>query len=404
MLAGGSGYIETPKELKDKHAVVNIKVDARCFQYCLTAWSLNLEVNHADRPSHYEQYEDGSPIGPGRSTRKRVLKPTNLDFDGLGDNVSLCDIDTFEENNTISVYVYVWRTHNTPNGLKHRAASLRKPKILFDQHVELLLLGCESTREKNGHYVLVTNFNALMGEHGATSLHRHTRNDAKWCRDCMCSFGSEERLDKHRQSGECTSTPHLGPVYKLPDEGSVKRFDRPNTQVDAQAFFVADFECYYDAIPGTKRTGSNERVASYGYAAWAHPMVKVRRFHMQLGTAQDFLRDIVNQAFSVRQQLNQHPECRLLPDEEGQFQRATKCYLCGCTSKLVRDHDHLTGRFRGAACDYCNKQSRLLKRSCATSTIWASTGICSCTPYRGSLRNPTTPAANSGAFRRARRR
>ena len=48
----------------------------------------------------------------------------------------------------------------------------------------------------------------------------------------------------------------------------------------------------------------------------------------------------------------------LLEEEQKQFEEATQCYLCHNDFKIkdikVRDHDHLTGAYRGAAHNSCN--------------------------------------------------
>ncbi|CAC5377407.1 unnamed protein product [Mytilus coruscus] len=43
--------------------------------------------------------------------------------------------------------------------------------------------------------------------------------------------------------------------------------------------------------------------------------------------------------------------------EEDEFQEATECYICGKEfeeNNKVREHDHLSGKYRGAACQSCN--------------------------------------------------
>ena len=44
------------------------------------------------------------------------------------------------------------------------------------------------------------------------------------------------------------------------------------------------------------------------------------------------------------------------PEEEESFQLAEECWLCEnpLGGEKVRDHDHLTGKYRGAAHDICN--------------------------------------------------
>ena len=56
-------------------------------------------------------------------------------------------------------------------------------------------------------------------------------------------------------------------------------------------------------------------------------------------------------------------ELQITPEEEESFQQSTICWLCEnsldnteCTK--VRDHDHLTGKYRGAAHNICNIQSQ----------------------------------------------
>ena len=43
--------------------------------------------------------------------------------------------------------------------------------------------------------------------------------------------------------------------------------------------------------------------------------------------------------------------------EEDEFQEATECYICGEEfeeNNKVREHNHLSGKYRGAACQSCN--------------------------------------------------
>ncbi|CAC5364416.1 unnamed protein product [Mytilus coruscus] len=50
--------------------------------------------------------------------------------------------------------------------------------------------------------------------------------------------------------------------------------------------------------------------------------------------------------------------------EEDEFQEATECYICGKEfeeNNKVREHDHLSGKYRGAACQSCNTKEELMK-------------------------------------------
>src|SRR5699024_1755463 len=52
----------------------------------------------------------------------------------------------------------------------------------------------------------------------------------------------------------------------------------------------------------------------------------------------------------------------LIPEEEAQFQQSTKCHFCNNkfteNDQKVRDHCHITGKFRGAAHNSCNLNVR----------------------------------------------
>ena len=55
--------------------------------------------------------------------------------------------------------------------------------------------------------------------------------------------------------------------------------------------------------------------------------------------------------------LNEKKKPILNNHEEDEFQEATGCYICGeefKESEKVREHDHLSGKYRGAACQSCN--------------------------------------------------
>ena len=45
------------------------------------------------------------------------------------------------------------------------------------------------------------------------------------------------------------------------------------------------------------------------------------------------------------------------------FLKQKKCYICDTDCKqLVRDHDHLNGKYRGSACNVCNLNFHHIKK------------------------------------------
>ena len=82
-----------------------------------------------------------------------------------------------------------------------------------------------------------------------------------------------------------------------------------------------------------------------------------------------FLKYLLKAHSSVLEPLFQKcPEARLTDVEQEEFEKATHCYLCdeplnnkGFDDR-VRDHDHASGNFLGAAHQVCNLQRKELKK------------------------------------------
>ena len=64
-----------------------------------------------------------------------------------------------------------------------------------------------------------------------------------------------------------------------------------------------------------------------------------------------FLMELEAEQQRIVEDLKQPVAMSLSPDEERQFQEATHCWICEdpLGNDRVRDHDHVSGDFRGAA-------------------------------------------------------
>ena len=105
--------------------------------------------------------------------------------------------------------------------------------------------------------------------------------------------------------------------------------------------------CGYAAIRVATNPGHNEELECYSEPG--SPEDIVDHFLEYLEKQDKFAQEIL----SVNQPMN------LTDEEEQTFQDASHCYVCGGhfvddNLKKVRDHDHLTSKFRGAACNSCN--------------------------------------------------
>ena len=74
-------------------------------------------------------------------------------------------------------------------------------------------------------------------------------------------------------------------------------------------------------------------------------------------TVNHFLRTLVDYGDNIRKTLDINRPMIITPEQEREFQNATCCHICGgeiINDDKVRDHDHLTGLYRGCAHQDCN--------------------------------------------------
>ena len=164
-LQKGVGYIDLPKEIKAKKAVINVQnKDNRCFEYAILSVQYNKEIKEKhERPSKYKEY-----LG-------------QLNFTSIEFPVSLKDIDKFEKQNPeIGVNVF---------GYDKDVHTLRLNKTDPQNAIDLLLI---TNGEEKQHYCWIKNFSKLVGS-------QVTKNEHKiyFCKRCLGHFSSPERLNNH---------------------------------------------------------------------------------------------------------------------------------------------------------------------------------------------------------------
>jgi hypothetical protein len=373
----GGTYQKLPKELEAKKAVLNIKSQGnQCFQYCLTAAISGIYKNNpnANLPGTYEQNSDGSAKTRGRLPKGvfKVLVPCGLDFSMLDPEQpvdSVTDIDAFEEANEISVYVFAW---TKAKGGFYIPTSIRKPTEVYKTEVNLLLYG--------QHYCLITDLDRLMNTTQDDVMNEgHSK---KWCNRCFAKFRTSEELEAHKNRCKTDGyfeTQKVSLPKPIDGNPPIKCFNRPETAIFHPCVVYADFETYFDEGVGVG-VAKCSRVASYAYTTVGREYEVPKKHEAFLsvddGTkdmAEDFVMRIASLATDYRKTLkNFEDEMHLTEEDKRTHKFATQCYLCGktgCTRdgapeslKLVRDHCHITGKYRGPACVKCNARATVRKK------------------------------------------
>ena len=168
----GAGYIDLPKEIKTKKAVINVQnKDNRCFEYAILSAQHNEEIKEKhERPSKYKEH-----LG-------------KLNFTGIEFPVSLKDIDKFEKNNPeIGVNVF---------GYDKSVHILRINKANPQNAIDLLLI----TNEEKQHYCWIKSFAKLV----RSQVTKH-KCAIYFCKRCLNHFSTPEKLNNH--SPKCNGNP-----------------------------------------------------------------------------------------------------------------------------------------------------------------------------------------------------
>ena len=85
----------------------------------------------------------------------------------------------------------------------------------------------------------------------------------------------------------------------------------------------------------------------------------------------DYLEEVAHQVYSWDAGFEARVRAQRTKVEIRLFDMENQCYLCnfpfqgvdGTEKQKHFDHDHLTGHYRGAACAWCNRKMKLLRRT-----------------------------------------
>lgn len=323
---GGSSYIDLPKHIKNKKACLNIKNrDQCCFLWAVTA-ALYPASRHPERVSSY----------PNFST---VLNTSNLTYP-----ITFSDIKIFEENNPrLKFIIFGLNNKNVVGPLYKSQASSKDNKIT----IHILMI----ERGRKTHYCLIKELSRLVRSQ-ITSHH----SKLYFCDTCLIFFTTSEQLDRHICEGIVTVLPNRGSVIKF------KNFERKQS---VPFVIYADFETLLqptDDQPDTSCTSTSHRhiPAAFAYHVVCTEDSSYNRFVSYRGSdcVDMFIESIYNDVNKINKIMHKNRTMIFDEHDAKQFSSATRCHICSnlLFSDRVRDHNHLTGRYRGAAHSICNLQ------------------------------------------------
>ena len=336
-------YIPLPAEIQNKKATVNLKNDDdRCFIYCLgRALDSNPEKNHLDRVSTH---------------LKNVCETLGLNT--IKTPVNIQDLPKIEKQFNVSINIYghsnsdIYPIHST-----YSTAA---------KHIDLLV----TSNSETNHYVWIKNFNRLC-----YNVNKHARKKY-FCKHCIQHFTSENILLKHM--GDCMVLNGCQAIG-MPAEGEVAKFKSFRETVKIPFVIYADLESLLHKLTVTQKLEVNQEqteklqkhvACSYGYkvvCCYNDSLSKPFKMYRGIDSVHKFFTDIFEEEKEILEKLKtfQKTPLNLSFEEKMHHKKATKCYVCDCSftdeNCKVRDHCHVLGNYRGAACNKCNLGMKMTK-------------------------------------------
>ena len=351
----GSSYIPLPEELQNSaKGIINMKNnDDECFRWCHIRHLLPQNTN----PQRIKECD-----------KKYVGK---LDYSGIEFPVSVKQYNKIEKQNNIRVNVFGYE--------EKQPYPIYVSKEKFESCLNLLLI----TKGEVKHYCLIKDFNKFM--------HSQTNHNGRkhFCMYCLQCLSSKEHLEKHKV--DCIEINGKQSI-KMPAPGSKIAFRNYRRQLPAPFVIYADFEAITEKVSQKKsytEQYQKHTACGYGYKVvcfyddnFSKP-IKIYRGEMAI---HKFMNDMLAEVEYCEKVVDTHftKPLEMTDEDEESFQRAKECHICKkpyttidllerdqgkechickkpyTTSDVrVRDHCHVTGKYRGSAHRDCNLNFQL---------------------------------------------
>ena len=315
----GSSYVPLPEKIVAKKAVINLKnEDEECFKWCVTR-----ALNPGDHPERVSlQLREDSK---------------KLNWSGLKFPVKLKDIKIFEKANPeIAVNVFGFE--------EEKVYPLKISKEKRNICVDLLLI--------EEHYCLIKNLSRLLS--GVTK-HNGTK---EFCRNCLNHF-PKNKLEIHEKY--CFQNESV--KIELPKKGILK-FQHYNRSIKVPLVVYADFEAFTQKI-SSKRGSSTKQYQKHQPSGFCYKIVgleektELYRAKGDENIGEKFVEMLEKDIHKILRKHNLSKKMDpLTKKEQKDFDSAKVCWICqkALGRARARDHDHFTGKYRGAAYMNCNLQ------------------------------------------------
>ena len=335
----GSSYIELPTELRNSgKGLINLKnEDNECFRWC--------HIRHLN-----PQEKDPQRI---KKFDKEFIK--KLDYSEIEFPITIKQINKIEKKNSIRINVFGYE--------EKQPYPIYISDEKYEDHMELLLI----TKDENKHYVLIKDFNKFMYQQTKHKERKH------FCMHCLQCFISERVLNNHKENCIIINGKQ---AINMPKKGeNILKYTNHHKQQAVPFVIDADFEAITEKIQGCQPNNDKSYTEAYqkhtdcgyGYKVvcrYDDKYTKPINIYRGEKAVYKFMEKILEEVKYCKNIMKKEFNKQLIMthNDELSFKLEQKCHICEESYKdkdiRVRDHCHITGKYRGSAHQDCNLKLR----------------------------------------------
>ena len=171
--------------------------------------------------------------------------------------------------------------------------------------------------------------------------------------NCLHDFTRQDLLDKHREVCMKQRSQRLS----FPEDTTIKFKSIAKQQMLPFAFTL---------ILNEKQEGDkyqHHKVNSFAYVVVSEYEKRDPVLYCGDNAVETFLDHMVKERDRIVKRLEKTEPIVMTPEDQKDFDEATHCHICHELMGVdrVQDHDHVSGKYRGAAHSECNLEFRLRK-------------------------------------------
>ena len=273
------------------------------------------------------------------------------DYTDISFPASYDDIARFENQNKVCVYVYIINEEG-------KLDKERDGNIDYIQNDIIYLLRIE--QEENSHYVYIKHIDRLL------NIHTHVDDKGKkFCPMCSKKIAFS---DWNCHISKCYDFCKNSTALKLPPRGSRTKFKNHKNMLQRPFLVFADLESVLKRLEhpqgdeeATSRLVSMHKPCAAGFY-FVCTFDPTRNFYWEAvgeNCIHEMIVELKALAERCMKEMRQNERMVMTQEDKRDFYRAKCCHICKGEfgehgDAMVRDHDHRTGSYRGAAHSKCN--------------------------------------------------